>query len=507
MNSTPRLSVIRIVCAVSVLGAVFFAGTRVATTVIRTDSSSSTGEHWFAPYVDVTLKPYTDFQDPTVNPNLDAVLAFVVSKTDEPCTPSWGGQYSLDDAATTLDIDRRIARLRQRGGDVIVSFGGAINDELANSCQDVAALSAAYSAVIDRYDLTMIDLDLEHAALDDAPAVARRADAVAQLQKAAAAKQKKLGVWLTVPMAPHGLPDSAQEAIRRMLAAGVELDGVNVLAMDYAESRDPGVDFVTASLAGVDTSAQQLARIYSDAGIHLTDTDALSRIGVTPMIGQNDVPDDRLDLAGARRLLTGALDRGVRRFSMWSMNRDKQCPDNVDSAVANNSCSGVEQHPGEFASIFHGTVHAAPRKDAWKLTVVGSRSSDSTQTAAGPYEQWRPRRDYDQGSKVVWENDVYVAKWWNMGQQPNAPVEHEWDSPWRLVGPVLSSDATLPPPTTMPDGVYPAWNPDAAYLPGDRVELYGRAFRAKWWTRGDDPTADYDNTWETPWEPVGLPGA
>ena len=80
-------------------------------------------------------------------------LSFVVADPGEPCTPSWGGYYSLDAAGETLDLDRRISQLRAAGGDVMVSLGGAANHELAVTCQDDGALLDAYRAVVERYDL------------------------------------------------------------------------------------------------------------------------------------------------------------------------------------------------------------------------------------------------------------------------------------------------------------------------------------------------------------------
>jgi chitinase len=128
------------------------------------------GEPWYAPYVDTTLTPQFHFEDPGDNPSDQVVLGFVVASDKGTCEPSWGTHFSLDEAATKLDLDRRIARLRQRStggqtGDVIVSFGGAINNELALRCDSVDALVSAYSAVIERYQLTTIDFDIEGAAL------------------------------------------------------------------------------------------------------------------------------------------------------------------------------------------------------------------------------------------------------------------------------------------------------------------------------------------------------
>ena len=108
---------------------------------------------WSVPYVDVTLTPTYQFQDPQSNPARDVALAFVVADPDDACTPSWGGAYTLDQAGDDLELDRRITQLRAAGGDVMVSFGGQANEELAVACTDQAALDDAYRAVIERYDV------------------------------------------------------------------------------------------------------------------------------------------------------------------------------------------------------------------------------------------------------------------------------------------------------------------------------------------------------------------
>ena len=83
-------------------------------------------------------------------------------------------EYSLPAAADGLDLDRRIARLRQQGGSVTVSFGGQANTELAVACGDTARLSAAYRSVVARYRLTSVDFDVEAGALNDPASISRR---------------------------------------------------------------------------------------------------------------------------------------------------------------------------------------------------------------------------------------------------------------------------------------------------------------------------------------------
>ena len=498
----PRLSILRILLSIVLIGGAVVGGTALVQRALQHEDANAT--QWFAPYVDVTLTPSFDFQDPAVSPNTDVVLAFVVASPDKPCEASWGAAYSLDDAGTKLDLDRRIARLRQRGGDVVVSFGGAANDELATSCTDPAALVAAYRSVIDRYGITVVDLDLEQGNLKDTAAVDRRAAAFAQLQREQRDGGRDLKLWLTLPVAPNGLQPEAVAAVDAFLGAHVDLAGVNVMTMDYGASRLAATDFVAASLAAVDASSRQLVSSYAKVGITLTPATAYALVGVTPMIGQNDVPADRLDTNGAQQLFDGARQRGVSRFSMWSLNRDAKCGGNIDSAIANNTCSGVDQTLLQFSGIF-GAVDGRPTAAAQSIDTASGRAV-AAEGAALPYAEWRVRREYDAGAHVVWNGDVYVAKWWNVGVKPDAPAENEWDSPWRVVGPVLATDGVATTSSTLPAGTYPEWTRDAPFDSGEWVQYKGVAYRAKWWTRGADPTADVDNNWENPWEPLGDRG-
>ena len=58
---------------------------------------------WFAPYVDVTATPTVAFDEAPGAREPNVVLAFVVADPDEPCEPSWGAAYSLDEAEDQLD--------------------------------------------------------------------------------------------------------------------------------------------------------------------------------------------------------------------------------------------------------------------------------------------------------------------------------------------------------------------------------------------------------------------
>jgi chitinase len=494
------LSAVRVVAALAVaggLGAGAFALFDDAVDALRPLPAAA----WYAPYVDTTLTPQFHFEDPADNPADQVVLGFVVANASGACEPTWGTHHSLDEAATTLDLDRRVARLRQRSGDVIVSFGGAINNELALRCSTVDELVAAYSSVLTRYDLTTIDFDIEGSALADADANARRAEATARLQAQARADGRALAVWLTLPVAPSGMTTDAVSLVDGMLAAGVDLAGVNVMTMNYGGSRPADADMFEASAQALEATWLQLSGAYRRAGTPLTDAALWRKVGATPMIGQNDAPGERFTLDDARRLADFAAERGLGRISIWSANRDGPCGAQWDSQLASNTCSGLEQEPLEFAHAFDGLTGQSGQA-AEQRTVLEAPPIVVDDPATSPYPIWRSSRVYEATDKVVWHGNVYEAKWWTQGNLPDEPVVNVWDTPWRYVGPVLPTDRPRTTPTTAPPANYPEWSAEDVYDKGDRVLVDGRAFEARSWSRGDRPDDDVDRPWETPWELV-----
>lgn len=83
------------------------------------------------PYTDVTLFPTFDIATAPVN---NFLLGFIVA--DGQNDPSWGGYYKI---TTDFYLDK-IIKVRAKGGDVIVSFGGAAGKEIAQTTSDVETL-------------------------------------------------------------------------------------------------------------------------------------------------------------------------------------------------------------------------------------------------------------------------------------------------------------------------------------------------------------------------------
>lgn len=462
---------------------------------------------WSVPYVDVTLTPSYAFQDPRTNPARHIALAFVVADPNETCTPSWGGAYTLAAASRDLELDRRITQLRASGGDVMVSFGGQANNELAVTCTNQNQLADAYRSVVERYDVAAIDLDIEGEALADVASINRRSQAIAAVQQSRLDDGDKLAVWLTLPVATTGLTPDGVAAVRSALDAGIELTGVNVMTMNYNDPTATKGGMLRATTAALEATARQIADIYGEFGMSLDESERWGKLGATPMIGQNDIDGEVFTIEDARGLAAYAVKRGLARVSIWSINRDQPCGASfANVAVLSNTCSGAEQAPLEFAAVFTALPGRAPVL-ATATTTTKPVAADDPKTS--PYPIWRPNAQYPEGYKVVRRGVVHQAKWYNTGVDPATPVRNPWDTPWSLLGPVIPADQPLTPTSVAP-GTHPDWALDVLFSTGDRVLFKGLPYEARWNNRNDVPSTLFPVGPDSAWKPLfivpGEPG-
>jgi hypothetical protein len=244
----------------------------------------------------------------------------------------WFNAYDPRQAWAKDQIDA----VRAAGGDVKISFGGATGIELAQACSDVTSLYNEYNAVVNAYGLKYIDLDIEGAATADPASVARRSQALARLQQA----HPDLKVSLTLPVLPEGLTADGLNVVRSARDAGVSLDVVNVMAMDYYRSTDYG----DAAVQAAQSTFGQLKTLYPGR----SDAQVWRMVGVTPMLGQND--DGHVyDQADARQLVTFATAHHLGELAFWEMTRDRNA-----CTGALYRCTNVAQSPYEFSKIFAG---------------------------------------------------------------------------------------------------------------------------------------------------------
>jgi chitinase len=81
----------------------------------------------------------------------------------------------------------------------------------------------------------------------------------------------------------------------------------------------------------------------------------------------------------------------------------------------------------------------------------------------------------------------------------------------KLQGSALAPTGDVKPAvadTNPADAPYPQWSATGSYPLGYKVVENGQIYQAKWYNSGDDPSAQVQDSWQTPWELLGpvLPG-
>lgn len=317
-------------------GAFAFSATAQATKApVEKTPAKAAAQANFAPFVDTSLAPAYDLVDTATKTGVKEFnLAFITS--GGACEPLWGGTTGLDDDK----VASQIGALRDKGGDVRVSFGGAAGSELGLKCETADALAKAYGKVIDKYKLTKVDFDIEGAALPDTAANTRRAQAIAQLQK----EHEGLDVSFTLPVMPEGLTQPGVGLVADAKKNGVKVSAVNIMAMDYGPSYSGDMGQYAIDAA---TATQKQIK----GALGLSDEEAWKAVAVTPMIGVNDVTTEIFKVEDATQLVKFAEEKGIGWLAMWSSTRDKACEGGANNG-AQPTCSSIEQEPLAFTKAF-----------------------------------------------------------------------------------------------------------------------------------------------------------
>jgi chitinase len=314
----------------------------ITTTIHAQDTIESPNwpDQFYAPYIYAGSLPLAYMEEQTGVRYY--TLAFMLSKTDE-CQAAWQGGMSITSERL---IARELEKLRAKGGDVIVSFGGWAGEELARICTDVESLTAQYQSVIDAYGLTWLDFDIEGGEIHEGDSVARRSEAIAALQAQAAEEGRALHVTFTLPVLPTGLTEEGIAVLQSAIDYGVEIDLVNIMTMNYG-SDYPADEMGALSIQAAESLFEQLGTLYPDK----TEAERWRMIGLTPMIGLNDTMPQTFTLDDAALLTAFAQEKGIRMIAMWSFNRDKACGGNA--AVLTDACSGIAQEDYAFSAVFN----------------------------------------------------------------------------------------------------------------------------------------------------------
>jgi chitinase len=317
--------------------------------------------------------------------------------------------------------------------------------------------------------------------------------------QAASPAGHRLRIWLTLPVSPTGLTAEGQELVTLMLRTRVAIDGVNLMTMDFGGALPAGQSMRTGIEHALVSTELQLATIYRVAGVQLTARQVWEHMGATPMIGRNDVPGETFSLSDAHALVGFARSHHLARVSMWSANRDSQCGVQSLDGQVSNTCSGVAQRPLAFTWELGRLNGQPPVRTTAPAMPDASRQPTRDDPATSPYPIWRGSKAYRAGEEIVWHHRVYEAKWYTLGDVPDAPVEHLWDTPWRYLGPVLASDVMR----GAAGSKVLTWSPDQVYLEGSKVIYNGLVYESKWWTQADAPSSDPQRVGNLPWQVVG----
>jgi chitinase len=312
-------------------------GAEVAVTTRPGTLPDPTAAREFAPYIDLSL--YTSQHLAAIQEAsgiMRFTLAFVLDSGGGQV--GWGGIGSItaDTFPNGTSVQSQIQTIRAAGADVIISFGGANGTEPALVTPDAATLQARYQSVIDRYQVTSLDFDIEGGAVANQAALTLRDQALIGLKAA----NPGLTISFTLPVLPTGLDHHGLNVLRTAQRDGLTPDVVNIMAMDYGPAVNNGGQMGANAISAALNTIEQMRFIGLD-----------SKLGITPMIGVNDVAGEVFTLADAQSLVDFARDNpAIERLSMWSVSRDNGST--AGSPWASPTGSGLVQDDYAFARIF-----------------------------------------------------------------------------------------------------------------------------------------------------------
>jgi Glycosyl hydrolase family 46/Ricin-type beta-trefoil lectin domain-like len=244
-----------------------------------------------------------------------ATLAFAVSGGG--CSIGGGMEVTLNNPTVAADVRQFVAD----GGKLILSFGGAAGTYLESVCS-ANDLVALIRKLMNAHGVRAIDFDIEGAQLEDTRLNSVRNAAIKQLQ----AMYPDLYVSFTLPVSPYlnasdtgGLPALAIKLVRGAAQAGVKISVVNIMTMDYGAYYSAGRKMGDLAVSAAQQTFGQLKGIYPDR----TDAQLWAMIGITPMIGKNDVATEVFTPADARTVATFAKQKKLGLLAMWAMQRDR----------------------------------------------------------------------------------------------------------------------------------------------------------------------------------------
>lgn len=415
------------------------------TVTVTTHGEELASTKYFSPYVDMGL-PSSNIVTMAAESHVrDFTLAFMLSSTDVDGSTghykpgsipgvSWGG---VTRPLNTGFIADQIDQVQKMGSNVTVSFGGYsgrepalivseyekyLDDHGKTAAQAHSAalkvLTDEYRSVINTYHVHSLDFDIEQDFYGKTDDQGRAVNADGDTVEAGSSDQFKieyegpngetvpqnmaanllrdeaivalenadptLKISYTLAVLPTGLTADDKALLLKAQDHGVRIDVVNIMAMDYDGPRsDMGQDAIDAAKA---------------THQWLEDYDFDVKVGITPMIGNNDVHHEVFTLEDAEQVEQfAAQTEWVAGLGMWELPRDHDGTPNPD-ADPQTTNSGIDQDDWEFSHIFDKVTKLATAGDdliqgdekknvlrglAGNDTIKGFGSDDTIQGGAG----------------------------------------------------------------------------------------------------------------------------
>lgn len=403
-------------------------------------------------------------------------LAFAVTR----------GSCAFDPYITDRMGDAR--NYQAAGGNLIISMGGADGTYAEIACSD-DQMFALMDKLITDSGTRRIDWDVEGHQLKNTTGTDRRNRVLKRLK----AKYPDLQTSFTLPAWLNGLQADGMAMMRSTIAAGVQVDRVNVMLMTFgAENLRTMVSPSTmgqAVINGYEATINQLAGLYPSktrAQIH-------AMAGMTPMIGVND-DYTVFTLADAQTVANHAKANGTGMIGYWSYQRDRAQDRTGMGSV--NDYSGVVQTQAQFLKTFKSAETAAPTPAPTPTPVVSPAPapapvvspapapapapvvSPAPAPVTGTCAAWDASKWYAAGNTVSRLGKNYVA---TAGNQNSPP---EWTPTHWSVTSACGSITPAPAPVCTST----AWVMGKYYAAGSLVTYNGRLYKAKYANPGYNPT-------------------
>ncbi|HEY4020042.1 MAG TPA: chitinase [Pseudonocardiaceae bacterium] len=299
-------------------------------------NAAAAGTYAVAPYVDMGESDESLLNTAISSKGLKAyTAAFVIG---EGCTQIWGDTEPI---GKDPFIDPEIAKAKSAGGSLIVSSGGADGYSIPWTCTNQSTINSSLQNIITTYGAKALDFDIEGAAVADTTSATRLYSAMKTLK----ASNPGLVFSITIPVTPTGMDNYGVGLVQAAQKAGVKIDVINLMAMDYYAGT--GEEMGTAAVNAAKGALAQMKAINSSY--------SYANVGLTPMIGVND-DGSTFSLNDAKTVESFAASNGLGRLSYWSLTRDQSCGGSAAQAVArpasSPTCSGVSQASLAFTSAF-----------------------------------------------------------------------------------------------------------------------------------------------------------